>query len=72
MRTLLSEVIKKIEALPPDIQDEIAKQILEDLENERKWQEALDNPQDKLDKLASKALKESVSKETKKLGFDEL
>lgn len=72
MRTLLSEAIKRIETLPPDIQDEIAKQLLEDLENERKWQDTLDNPQDKLEELASEALQKSESGETKKLGFNEL
>jgi len=72
MTTLLSEAIRKIESLPAEIQDEIAKQLLEDLENERKWQETLDKPQDKVDKIASDALRKSESGGTKKLGFDEL
>ena len=54
MTTLLSEAIRKIESLPAEIQDEIAKQLLEDLENERKWQETLDKPQDKVDKIIAK------------------
>jgi hypothetical protein len=33
MTTLLAELTKKIETLPPEIQDEIARQILEDIEN---------------------------------------
>jgi len=56
MTTLLAELIKKIEALPPEIQDEIAKQILEGIENELRWRETLAEPQSKLEKLAKKAL----------------
>ena len=59
MTTLLSEAIKKMEDLPPELQDEIAKQILEDIEFELKWQTALAQPQGKLEKLAEKALEES-------------
>ena len=44
MRTLLSKAIKKIENLPPEPQDEIAKQILEDIEFELKWQTTLAQP----------------------------
>jgi hydrogenase maturation factor HypE len=59
MTKLLAELIKKVENLPPEIQDEIAKQILEDIENELRWQETLAQPQSKLEKLAEKALEES-------------
>jgi hypothetical protein len=52
MTTLLAELIKEIEALPPEIQDEIAKQILEDIENELRWRKTLAQPQGKLEKLA--------------------
>jgi hypothetical protein len=59
MTTLLSEAIKKIENLPPELQDEIARQILEVIESELKWQTTLAQPQSKLEKLAEKALEES-------------
>ncbi len=72
MTTLLSKAIKKIENLPTDLQDEIARQILEDIENELKWQATLAQPQPKLEKLAKKALEESKAGRTKKMGFDEL
>ena len=72
MTTLLAELIKKIENLPPEIQDEIAKQILEDIENELRWQETLAQQQSKVEKLAEKALEESKAGRTKKIGFDEL
>ena len=41
MTKLLAELIKKVENLPPEIQDEIDKHILEDIENELRWQETL-------------------------------
>ncbi len=52
MTTLLSKAIKEIENLPPELQDEIARQILEDIECELKWQATLVQPQSKLEKLA--------------------
>jgi len=59
MTTLLSEAIKKIENLPPELQDEIARQILEVIESELKWQTTLAQPHSKLEKLAKKAIEES-------------
>ncbi len=72
MTTLLSKAIKRIETLPQELQDEIAAQLLEDLESELKWQKTLAKPQSKLDRLAEKALQESAAGKTKKIGFDEL
>jgi len=72
MRALLSEAIKRIEKLPPDLQDEIAEQIMDDIENERNWQETLSKPQKKIERLAEEALENSKTGKTKKLGFDKL
>lgn len=72
MTTLLSKAIKRIEALPQELQDEIAAELLEDIESELKWQKTLAKPQSKLGKLAEKALQESAVGKTKKIGFDEL
>lgn len=72
MTTLLSKALKRIETLPQEIQDEIAEQLLEDVENELQWQKTLARPQTKLGKLAEKALQESTAGKTKKMGFDEL
>ena len=72
MRTLLSEAIKRIEKLPPELQDEIAKQIMDDVESERNWQETLNKPHKKIERLAEKALENSKAGKTKKLGFDKL
>lgn len=38
MTDLLSKAIKRIEVLPPELQDELAEQLLEDIESELKWQ----------------------------------
>ena len=59
MTTLLSQAIKKIETLPPETQDEIVKQILEDIESELRCQETLAQPQSELKKLAKKALEKA-------------
>lgn len=72
MRELLSEAIKRIEKLPADLQDEIAKQILDDIENERDWRKTLSKPQKKIERLAEKALENSKAGRTKKIGFDKL
>jgi hypothetical protein len=72
MTTLLSKAIKRIEALPREIQDEIAEQLMEDIQSESAWQKTLAKPQTKLNKLGEKALRESRAGKTKKMGFDEL
>ncbi len=72
MTTLFSKAIKEVESLPPELQDEIAAQLLEDIESELAWQQTLAQPQSKLDELAKKALEESDAGKTKKMGFDEL
>jgi hypothetical protein len=72
MTTLLSKAIKSLEALPSELQDEIAEQLLEDIQNERAWQATLAKPQPKLDQLAEKALAQSRAGKTKKIGFDDL
>lgn len=72
MTRLLSKVIKEAEKLSPELQDEIAKELLEDIKSEIKWHSTLSQPQDKLDKLAKKALDQSRSGKTRKSGLDEL
>ncbi len=72
MTNLLSKAVKRIEVLPKELQDELAEQLLEDIESELKWQKALAKPQSKLGRLAEKALQESTAGKTKKIGFDEL
>ncbi|MDB9424727.1 hypothetical protein PN437_07390 [Microcystis aeruginosa CS-564/01] len=41
LSTLLSKAVQKAQELPEAIQDELAEQFIEDIENEIKWQETL-------------------------------
>jgi hypothetical protein len=43
LTTLLSKAIKEVEALPPELRDEIARQIIEDIDNELKGRKRLIN-----------------------------
>ena len=72
MTELLSKAFEQAVKLPQALQDEIAEQLLEDIEGELKWDETLAKSHDKLAKLADQALKESKAGRTQKMGFDEL
>ena len=65
-------IVQKAPTLPLEIQDEIAEQWSEDIENELNWQKTLQQPQDKLVALAREALRQSANGETQALGFDEI
>lgn len=73
MTDLLAEAFRKAQDLPDYLQNEIAEQLIEDVENELKWQRSLSQPQNaKLEELAAKALSDSSNGKTKAMGFDEL
>ncbi|MGK7887849.1 MAG: hypothetical protein AB4042_00845 [Leptolyngbyaceae cyanobacterium] len=73
MTALLAEAFKKAQTLPEHLQDEIAQQLLEDIESESQWQQTLTQPQPSLlDELARQALQESQDSKTTISGFDEL
>lgn len=72
MSTRIEQIIQRVSTLPIDIQDEIAKQWLEDIDNEVGWQRTLQQPQDKLSKLAQEALRQSSQGKTLTKGFDEI
>jgi hypothetical protein len=67
MTTLLTKAISQIEQLPSDLQDEIAEQLLQDMESEIAWQKTLSKPQSKLEILAERALRASEEGKTKKM-----
>lgn len=71
---LLSHVIQQAQSLPIAIQDELAEQFLEDIENETKWQETLSKPQESLvlEEMARKVLENYQAGRTKVIDFDEL
>jgi hypothetical protein len=73
MNNLLTEAFKKAQDLPKHVQNELTEQLIEDIENEMKWQQLLSQPQNmKLEELAAKALNDSINGKTRKMGFDEL
>ncbi|MGH8106321.1 MAG: hypothetical protein ACRERV_04200 [Methylococcales bacterium] len=72
MTNRFEQVIKYASALPTEIQDEIAQQWLEDIENEMGWQKSLQEPQEKLSELAREALRQSEQGKTLAKGFDEI
>ena len=72
MTVLLEKAIKKLAKLSQNMQDEIAQQLLEDIEGELRWDETFKKSQKQLAKLAEEALKEFKAGKTKKMGFDEL
>ena len=72
MSDILTKAFKKASKLPKNLQEEIAKQLLEDIEGELKWDETLFKSHDKLEKLANKAIEEFKSGRTKQMGFDKL
>jgi len=72
MTDLLRQAFEKASALSDDLQNQLARQILEEMEAELRWDETLANTQDKLDWLAEKAEREFRAGRTKPLGFDDL
>lgn len=73
MTTLLTEAFRKAQDLPDYLQNELAQQLIEDVENEINWQQPLSQTQSiKMDELAAKALSDSVNGRTREIGFDEL
>ncbi len=74
MTELLEQAFKKAQKLSNDIQDELAQQLLEDIENELKWQESLSNSDvnlDVIEEMAQRALIEDREGKTEEKGFGE-
>jgi hypothetical protein len=67
MTELLEKVIAKLKALPPSEQDAIAALILEELEDEIRWDAAFARSQDALAKLAAEARAEYRAGKTQEL-----
>ena len=72
MTELIAKLLERISELPPNLQEEIAKQLIEEIDQEIKWQNSLENPDTVLDKLGERALEDSEKGKTKESGFDEL
>jgi hypothetical protein len=72
MTELLEEAIAKLKNLPANEQDAIAAMILEELEDERSWDEAFARSPDILAKLAAEAMVEYRAGKTQELDPDTL
>jgi hypothetical protein len=74
MTELLEQAFKEAQKLSNYLQDELAQQLLEDIENELKWQESLSNSDVELGilkEMAQKALIEEREGKTEEKGFGE-
>jgi hypothetical protein len=74
MTELLEQAFKKAQKLSDYLQDELAQQLLEDIENELKWQKNLSNSDvdlDVLQEMAQMALIEDRKGKTEEKGFGE-
>jgi hypothetical protein len=72
MTDLLQKAFDKASELPTDRQDVLARQLLEDIEDEQRWTTSFANSEDKLARLADKALEEFKAGKTQRMGWDEL
>ena len=72
MTQLLEKALTEVYKLPPEKQDAIAALILEELEDERLWDKAFAESQDKLALLARKVRADIKADHIKKMGIDEL
>lgn len=74
MTELLQKAFQEAQQLSEDLQDEIAQQLLADIENEIKWQKTLVNSDINLDilqEMAKSALIEDQEGKTEEKGFGE-
>ena len=67
MTERLEQAIARLQTLPADKQDEIATLILEELEEEQRWDESFARSPDVLAKLAAQAMAEYRAGKTQEL-----
>jgi hypothetical protein len=72
MTVLLEKAFAKASDLPRAAQEQLAEQILEDIEGEVRWDKTLNDSQDLLEKMAGKARQAKKQGKTTRKGFDEL
>ncbi|MCY3682678.1 MAG: hypothetical protein OXH16_14855 [Gemmatimonadetes bacterium] len=70
MTQLLEKALQEVSKLPPEKQEAIASVILEELEDDRRWDEAFAASQDKLGKLAQKVRSDIKAGRFKKMGTE--
>jgi hypothetical protein len=62
----------KASELPAAVQEQLGKQLLEDIEGELKWDDTLAKSQPLLEKMAARARQAKRTGKTQRKGFDEL
>ena len=72
MTQLLEQAIGEARKLPEDEQDAIAALILEELADERRWEDAFAGSQAQLSRLAEKVKQEIKAGRVHDIGIDEL
>jgi hypothetical protein len=74
MTALLKKALAKAANLPKPVQNELAKQLLEDIEAELKWDRTLASPKSQklLASMAKKAIKARRAGKIYDMGIDEL
>ncbi|HQH71193.1 MAG TPA: hypothetical protein PK360_03850 [bacterium] len=72
MTQLLDKALQAVYQLPPEKQDAIAQVILDELEDEKRWETAFATSQDKVMKLAQKVRADIQAGRVQQKGFDEL
>jgi hypothetical protein len=69
---LLEQALAEVQKLPQSAQDAIATLILEELADERRWDEAFSHSQDKLAQVAAKVRGDIRAGRIRSSGMDEL
>jgi len=69
---LLTQAFNKAARLSDDLQDQLARQLLDEIEGESRWDRTLAESAEQLDQLAEKAEQEYRAGNTREIGFDEL
>ena len=72
MTQLLEQALSEVKKLPEPEQDAIASLILEELADERRWQESFAGSQDQLTRLAAKVRADIRAGRVQSGGFDQL
>ena len=72
MTKLRAQAFERAGQLPQDLQDQLAQELLEEIEWESCWHRTLASSQEKLERLADKAEQEYRAGKTRELGFDDL
>lgn len=72
MTKLLEEAFKKASKLSEAEQNALAKWLLEELEDEKKWEKAFSESEDVLGQLADEAIEAHRKGKTKPMDFDRL